>query len=103
MYLRSRTLVIESRDCVGRPENYRIRVCFVDTPTPPLVLDFSTTVEYDLGGNVTSYKTIRVELVETTSNTTIDEMDTTILLFSPTATASEPGLVYCRHSMHNNI
>ena len=91
VYLRSRTLVIESRDCISSPQNYRIRISSFDTPTLLVVLPFNTTVEYDLG-DIMSLKYIRVELVDTSSNTTIDEMDATILHVYDTVTPSLPGL-----------
>ena len=92
VYLRSRTLVIESRDCVGDRENYRI---VISTPTTLVNVSFNATVEYDLGDIVSSGTLITVQLVETTSNTIIDEMTYTITMY-PTPT--ETGLftlVYC--------
>ena len=91
VYPRSRTLVIESKDCVSSPQNYRIRISSFDTPTLLVVLLFNTIVEFDFG-DVMSLKHIRVELFEILSNTTIDEMDTTILHVYDTVTPSLPGL-----------
>ena len=99
VYLRSRTLVIESRDCIGDRENYRI---IIATPTTLVNVSFNATVEYDLGDIVSSGTEITVQLVETTSNTIIDEMTYTIMYPTPTknpiATPTETGLftlVYC--------
>ncbi|CAI8053492.1 hypothetical protein GBAR_LOCUS29246 [Geodia barretti] len=80
VYLRSRTLVIESRDCVGDRENYRI---IIATPTTLVKVSFNATVEYDLGDIVSSGTEITVQLVETTSNTIIDEMTYTITVSHP--------------------
>ena len=91
VYLRSRTLVIESKDCISSPQNYRIQISSFDSPTLLVVLPFNTTVEYDLG-DIMSLKYIRVELVDTSSSTTIDEMDATILHVYDTVTPSLPGL-----------
>ena len=80
--LRSRTLVIESRDCIASPENYRIVVTSTDTPSTELVnVSFSPTIEHDVGDVVrpnTQY-TIRVQIVEATSGAVIDEMTATIV------------------------
>ena len=89
MYLRSRTLVIESRDCVGDRENYRI---IIATPTTLVPVSFNATVEYDLGDIVSSGTEITVQLVETTSNTIIDEMTYTITMYpTSTVTPTAPG------------
>ncbi|CAI8018966.1 hypothetical protein GBAR_LOCUS11449 [Geodia barretti] len=93
VYLRSRTLVIESRDCIARPENYRI---IIATPTTLVNVSFNATVEYDLGDIVSSGTVITVQLVETTSNTIIDEMTYTITMYptptvTPILTPTEPG------------
>ena len=92
--LRSRTLVIESRDCIASPENYRIVVTSTDTPSTELVnISFSPTIEHDVGDVVrpnTQY-TIRVQIVEKSSNTTTDEMTTTVmwLMSSPTSSTDQ--------------
>ena len=89
VYLRSRTLVIESRDCVGDRENYRIVIA---TPITLVNVSFNATVEYDLGDIVSSGTEITVQLVETTSNTIIDEMTYTITMYpTPTVTPTAPG------------
>ena len=81
VYLRSRTLVIESKDCISSPQNYRIQISSFDTPTLLVVLPFNTTVEL----NTTELSCLK-------SNTTIDEMDATILHVYDTVTPSLPGL-----------
>ena len=89
--LRSRTLVIESRDCIAGPENYRIVVTSPDTPSTELVnVSFSPTIEHDVGDVVrpnTQY-TIRVQIVETSSGDIIDQNTTTIMYNLPTLTPS---------------
>ena len=84
--LRSRTLVIESRDCIASPENYRIVVTSTDTPFTELVnVSFSPTIEHDVGDVVrpnTQY-TITVVLVETTSNTIVEERNEVIAFMVP--------------------
>ena len=84
--LRSRTLVIESRDCIASPENYRIVVTSTDTPSTELVnVSFSPTIEHDVGDVVrpnTQY-TITVVLVETTSNTIVEERNEVIIIIVP--------------------
>ena len=80
--LRSRTLVIESRDCIASPENYRIVVTSTDTPSTELVnVSFSPTIEHDVGDVVrpNTHYTIRVEIIEITSDTIIDHNTTTIV------------------------
>ena len=92
--LRSRTLVIESRDCIASPENYRIVVTSTDTPSTELVnVSFSPTIEHDVGDVVRSNTqyTIRVQIVETSSGDIIDQNTTTIMYIASTATSSEPG------------
>ena len=75
VYLRSRTLVIESRDsCIASPENYAI---IIATPTKVVNMSFNATVEYNVG-EVSPGDVITVQLVETTSNTIIDERNYTI-------------------------
>ena len=89
--LRSRTLVIESRDCIASPENYRIVVTSTDTPSTELVnVSFSPTIEHDVGDVVrpnTQY-TITVVLVETTSNTIVEERNEVITFIVPSLGAS---------------
>ena len=91
MYLRSRTLVIESIDCVGDRENYRT---IIATPTKLVNVSFNATVEYNVG-EVSPGDVITVKLVETTSNTIIDEMTYTIMYptstITPILTPTEPG------------
>ena len=84
-------LVIESRDCIARPENYRIVVTSTDMTLTQLVnVSFNQTIEHDVGGLVepASQYTIRVELVETTSGVAIDERNYTII---NTTTTETPG------------
>ena len=92
--LGSRTLVIESRDCIASPENYRIVVTSTDTPSTELVnVSFSPTIEHDVGDVVrpnTQY-TIRVQIVEITSGDIIDEMNTSAIYIASTAASSKPG------------
>ena len=92
--LRSRTLVIESRDCIASPENCRIVVTSTDTPSTELVnVSFSPTIEHDVGDVVrpnTQY-TIRVQILETSSGAVIDHNTTTIMYHLPTETPSEPS------------
>jgi hypothetical protein len=94
VYLRSRTLVIESRDCIASPENYTI---FIATPTTRVNVSFNTTVEYDDVGEVSPADVITVQLVETTSNTIIDERNYTITYPTSTETPmlmpTEPGVM----------
>jgi hypothetical protein len=95
VYLRSRTLVIESRDsCIASPENYTI---IIATPTKVVNVSFNATVEYDLGDIVSSGTVITVQLVETTSNTIIDERNYTITYPTSTETPmlmpTEPGVM----------
>ena len=95
--LRDRSLlVIESRDCIARPENYRIVVTSTDMSLTQLVnVTFNQTIEHDVGGLVepASQYTIRVELVETTSGVVIDERNYTII---NTTTTETPGqLIQC--------
>ena len=95
--LRSRTLVIESRDCIASPENYRIVVTSTDTPSTELVnVSFSPTIEHDVGDVVrpnTQY-TIRVQIVETTSGAVIDHNTTTIMYIASTSISSEPSKLH---------
>jgi hypothetical protein len=95
VHLRSRTLVIESRDsCIASPENYTI---IIATPTKVVNVSFNATVEYDLGDIVSSGTVITVQLVETTSNTIIDERNYTITYPTSTETPmlmpTEPGVM----------
>ena len=93
VYLRSRTLVIESRDCISSPQNYRI---IITTPPTTTNVSFNETVEYDLE-DVRPGTTVTVQLVETTStsSTIIDERNYTIPYptptRTPTVTPTEPG------------
>ena len=89
--LRSRTLVIESRDCIASPENYRIVVTSTDTPSTELVnVSFSPTIEHDVGDVVrpNTQTTITVVLVETTSNTIVEERNEVIAFIVPPSGAS---------------
>ena len=90
VYLRSRTLVIESRDCIADLQNYSI---IITTPTTMMNVSFNTTVEYDLED--VSPGIVTVQLVETTSNTIIDERNYTTPYptptRTPTVTPTEPG------------
>ena len=94
VYLRSRTLVIESRYCISSPQNYRILVSSTDTPSTPLVnVSFNPSIEYDVEDILrpnTQY-TIRVQLVEASSNTIIDEKTTHVMYTAPSVTVSTPG------------
>ena len=100
--LRSRTLVIESRDCIASPENYTLII--MATPTSSVNVSFNTTVEYDLLVNLS---TIRIMLVEEVSGATIDEKNYTIISttpmsttpdITPTITPTEPGWFHiCHH------
>ena len=91
VYLRSRTLVIESRDCVGDGENYGI---IIATPTTLVIVSFNAMVEYNVG-KVSPGTMITVQLVYTSSNTIIDERNYTIIYPTPTknpmVTPTEPG------------
>ena len=76
-------LSIESRDCIASPENYILVVTFTNTDTElrqSVDISFNSIVEYDVGDMLmtdTVYLII-VELLETTTDTVIDEMNTTI-------------------------
>ena len=83
------TLIIQSRDCIASPENYRIVATFTDTSTELVNVTFNSTIEHDVGDEVmpnTQYS-ITVVLVETTSNTVIDERTTSLT----TPSEPEPG------------
>ena len=87
--------MIESRDCTASPENYRIVVSSTDTPyTELLNLSFSPTIEHDVGGLVApgSQYTVRVQLIEITSDTVIDERNYTLV---NTTTTADPGQITC--------
>ena len=90
--LRSRTLVIESRDCIASPENYTLII--MATPTSPVNVSFNTTVEYKLE-DVVNLSTIGVKLVEKESGATIDEKNYTIMSptpdTTPTLTPTKPS------------
>ena len=82
------TLIIQSRDCIASPENYMIVATFTDTSTELVNVSFNSTIEHDVGDDVmpdTQYS-ITVVLVETTSNTVIDERTSFI-----TPSGPEPG------------
>ena len=85
-------LVIESRDCIARPQNYRIVVTSMTdmTLTQLVNVTFNKIMEHDVGGLVEpgSQYTIRVELVENTSGVVIDERNYTII---NTTTTETPG------------
>ena len=86
-------LVIESRDCIAKPENYKYRILVASTDTQPtteLVITYiSLIIEHDVGDLLEpgARYTIRVELLETTSGITIDVINTTILY-----SADEPSV-----------
>ena len=89
--LSSTALIIESRDCTASPENYRIVVSSTDTPyTELLNLSFSLTIEHDVGGLVApgSQYTVRVQLIEITSDTVIDGRNYNLV---NTTTTADPG------------
>ena len=90
--LSSTTLIIESRNCTASPENYRIVVSSTDTPYTEL-LNVSS-IEHDVGGLVApgSQYTVRVQLIEITSDTVIDERNYTLV--NTTTTADHHH--YCR-------
>ena len=87
------SLIIESRDCIASPENYTLVVSFTNTDTDlqqSVNISFNSTVVHDVGDMLmpdTEYLII-VVLVETTSDTVIDEMNTTI------RTPPQPGYYY---------
>ena len=83
-------LVIESRDCIARPENYSIIVTSTDMTSQLVNVTFNQTIEHDVGGLVEpgSQYTIRVELIETTSDVVIDERNYTV---TNTTTTETPG------------
>ena len=83
------TLIIQSRDCIASPETYRIVATFTNTSTELVNVSFNSTIEHDIGDEVipdTQYS-ITVVLVETTSDTVIDEKTTTFTAPS----GPEPG------------
>ena len=83
------TLIIQSRDCIASPENYRIVATFTDASTELVNISFNSTIEHDVVDEVmpnTQYS-ITVVLVETTSNTVIDERTTSFT----TPSEPEPG------------
>ena len=69
------TLIIQSRDCIASPENYRIVATFTDTSNELVNVSFNSTIEHDVGDEVIpdAQYSITVILLETTSNTVIDE------------------------------
>ena len=94
------SLIIESRDCIASPEDYTLVVSFNNTDTDlqqSVNISFNSTVVHDVGDMLmedTVYLII-VVLVETTSNTVIDEMNTTI------RTPPQPGCYIIQHySVH---
>ena len=87
----STALIIESRDFTASPENYRIVVSSTDTPyTELLNVSFNATIEHDVGGLVApgSQYTVRVQLIEITSDTVIGERNYTLVNITTTA---DPG------------
>ena len=89
--LSSTTLIIESRDCIGNPENYRIVATFTDTSIELVDIPFSATVRSDVADltpNTPYY--ITVTIVETSSNITIDEKNTSITNTSSTCETPNP-------------
>ena len=83
----STTLIIESRDCIGSGEEYRIVATFTNTSTELVNVPFTSIIEHDLGDRVmdnTEYS-ITVRVVHMTSGTVIDER--TVMFTTP----SEPG------------
>ena len=86
-------LVIESRDCIARPENYRIVVTSMTdmTLTQLVNVTFNQTIECDVGGLVEpgSQYPIRVQLVESTSGVVIDERNHTIIKTTTTETSGQ--------------
>ena len=89
--LSSTALIIESRDCTTNPENYRIVVSPTDTPyTELLNVSFNAAIEHDVGGLVApgSQYTVRVQLIEITSDTVIDQRNYTLV---NTTTTADPG------------
>ena len=85
-------LVIESRDCIARPENYRIVVTSMTdmTLTQLVNVTFNQKIEHDVGGLVEpgSQYPLRVELVETMSDIVIAERNYIII---NTTTTETPG------------
>ena len=83
------TLIVQSRDCIDSPENYTLVVTFTNNLTESLNISFNAFIVCDVGDVIklmadTVY-IISVVLVETTSDTVIDEMNMTI------KTLPEPG------------
>ena len=72
------TLIIQSRDCIASPENYRIIATFTDTSNELVNVPFNSTIEHDVGDEMIpdAQYSITVILLETTSNTVIDERKT---------------------------
>ena len=82
------TLIIESRDCIGSGEEYRIVATFTNTSTELVNVPFTSIIEHDLGDRVmdnTEYS-ITVRVVDMTSATVIDERTVTFTTPPP-----EPG------------
>ena len=91
----STTLIIESRDCIGSGEKYRIIATFTNTSTELVNVPFTSISEHDLGDRViynTEYS-ITVRVVDMTSGTVIDERTVMFTTPSepPSETPSEPG------------
>ena len=90
----STTLIIESRDCIGSGEEYRIVATFTNTSTELVNVPFTSISEHDLGDRVmdnTEYS-ITVRVVDMTSATVIDER--TVMFTTskpPSEPPSEPG------------
>ena len=79
----STTLIIESRDCIGSGEEYRIVATFTNTSTELVNVPFTSIIEHDLGDRVmdnTEYS-ITVSVVDMTSGTVIDER--TVMFTTP--------------------
>ena len=89
--LKNTELTIESRDCISRPEDYSIVVTINNTKTKVVNISFNATVEYTLKDDQAT-SLIRVEIVHTPSNTTIDEWDP-VIMYSPPTPGTDPG--YC--------
>ena len=84
----STTLIIESRDCIGSGEKYRIVATFTNTSTELVNVPFTSIIEHDLGDRVmdnTNYS-ITVRVVDMTSATVIGERTVTFTTPHP-----EPG------------
>ena len=86
----STTLIIESRDCIGSGEEYRIVATFTNTSTELVNVPFTSIIEHNLGDRVmdnTEYS-ITVRVVDMTSGTVIDERR--VMFTTPSEPPSEP-------------